>query len=324
MPSSRYGNEVGSQCHDILEEVLIDGPTEKDIMLGRGAGCWSHPGNRLFRDMINDALPHCRRSDTRARKSEMFTQIYESILSKQGRFIKYNHQTKRWYQADKRQALEKISHAIRDRRACLTKENSDTENEFTSYRKDIIRSNASGNTFIEKHAVHPCSNNTAFSDLISKSTTNSIFSPPVKTNDFRHSLHSEVMRNFYPQDLPFTLQQRKVLAPFATSRYLNQELEYQYRIMLQKQVCFTLQEMESIQKCQSSQPISDVQSLWKTRQGFPNNHFIGNDLFMQKGTEFTNTAINAHAQTQLASNKDKNGNYLMALATLSTLIESVS
>jgi hypothetical protein len=325
-PSSLHGNGKDSQCHASSKEVVIDAPTEKDILLGRGAGCWSHPGNRLFRDLINDALPHCQRSDTRTRKSEIFTMIYESILSKNGRFIKYNHKTKRWHQADKRQALEKISHAIRDRRACLTRENSNIEKVFSHHDKDNTRSDSSGNAFIKNLSLYPSANATEFSDQISNLTNKAISSPPIETNDSINPLQSKFIRNSYPLPLPFPIYQRKIWAPFTNSGCVGQMTEYHYRMISQRKAWNLLQEIKSMQTNLRPLSTSDVNSSCKTQHGFRNFHFIGNNLMIETSTT---SLIEKYAQTQIdsksrASINEKNDNYLMTLATLSTLIQSVN
>ena len=95
----------------------IDIPTDVDVLLGRGAGCWNHPGNRKFRDIVHKHLCSYDNAKLRVEKTHIVSIILREVLESGGRFLKRNHVTEKWDIVDQRVANEKIGHAIRDKRA---------------------------------------------------------------------------------------------------------------------------------------------------------------------------------------------------------------
>ncbi|KAI2493702.1 hypothetical protein MHU86_20846 [Fragilaria crotonensis] len=95
----------------------IETPSETDVLLGRGAGCWNHPGNRKFRDIVHKHLCSYDNAKLRVEKTHIVSVILDLVHANNGRFLKKDHVTKKWYVVDRQVANEKIGHAIRDRRA---------------------------------------------------------------------------------------------------------------------------------------------------------------------------------------------------------------
>ena len=108
----------------------ISKPSQHDVLLGRAAACWNHAGNRAFRDIVAKYLIPYENTKLRAEKSHIVSTILEEVRSNHGRFLKKDTKSKKWHLVEQRQAVEKIGHAIRDKKAIVTR----TE-VHTSYEK---------------------------------------------------------------------------------------------------------------------------------------------------------------------------------------------
>lgn len=95
----------------------VETPSDTDVLLGRGAGCWNHPGNRTFRDIVHKHLCSYDNAKLRVEKTHIVSVILDLVHANNGRFLKKDHITKKWHVVDRQVANEKIGHAIRDRRA---------------------------------------------------------------------------------------------------------------------------------------------------------------------------------------------------------------
>lgn len=91
-------------------------PQAIDILGGRGAKAFEHPGNKMLRATVcNRLAEYCAPGFTRKNKSVLIAEILESTLkSKGGRFLKYDNGEGAWYDAGYKEARCKISHAFRD------------------------------------------------------------------------------------------------------------------------------------------------------------------------------------------------------------------
>lgn len=91
-------------------------PQAMDILGGRGAKAFEHPGNKMLRATVCSRLAeYCAPGFTRKNKSVLIAEILESTLkSKGGRFLKYDNDEGAWYDAGFKEARCKISHAFRD------------------------------------------------------------------------------------------------------------------------------------------------------------------------------------------------------------------
>jgi len=102
-------------------EEEISEPSQHDVLLGRGAACWNHPGNRAFREIVGKYLMPYENAKLRVEKSNIVSTILEEVRSNEGRFLKKGINSKKWHLVEQRQAVEKIGHAIRDKKAGVTK-----------------------------------------------------------------------------------------------------------------------------------------------------------------------------------------------------------
>jgi hypothetical protein len=76
-------------------------PDPYDILCGRGADIYDHPGNHLFRQVINAALPRYIEAETKHAKGEIVGSLVDAIhrASPNG-FLKYSHSTMTWMKLD--------------------------------------------------------------------------------------------------------------------------------------------------------------------------------------------------------------------------------
>ncbi|KAL7579338.1 hypothetical protein ACA910_014014 [Epithemia clementina (nom. ined.)] len=94
------------------EGITIFG--EHDVLSGRGGGTNVHPGNRTFRDLINQN----RRTYLKARKNDkpaISRAIVRTIRELNGRFLKKDEKTGMWFEIGDDAAREKTSQALRQR-----------------------------------------------------------------------------------------------------------------------------------------------------------------------------------------------------------------
>ena len=101
---------VHHQQHHLANE-----PTSYDILLGKEKNIFNHSGNRRFRTMINNQLETYIAAPTKSSKSKLIRQVHADMQKSGYRFLRRNSTTGIWYEIEKHEAREKVSHALRDR-----------------------------------------------------------------------------------------------------------------------------------------------------------------------------------------------------------------
>ena len=100
-----------------IKDGLQDGGsviTDMDILNGRGPKANNHPGNKLFRALINRHKEQYQCPPPNMQKRDIVWNIFKNILSEQqGRFLKYIPRTGSWVQLTKKESMLKISSAFR-------------------------------------------------------------------------------------------------------------------------------------------------------------------------------------------------------------------
>jgi len=84
-----------------------------DVLCGRGNDVQYYVGNMKFRAII-DKHKNEYSSCPRALKYSIRESIYDDIKSSDGKFLKWEKDTKEWSELSKKGALEKIGQALRD------------------------------------------------------------------------------------------------------------------------------------------------------------------------------------------------------------------
>ena len=89
----------------------IDVPSSADVLLGRGRGTQSHPGNLLLRQIILSKRGGYQ--DTyRGEKQAMAARIVELVQKSSGRFL-IQYPNGWWYEVSDDVARKKVSHGLR-------------------------------------------------------------------------------------------------------------------------------------------------------------------------------------------------------------------
>jgi len=97
-------------------------PNDNDVLYGRGGGTNHHPGNKRYRQMVNEL----KENYVNAKGMEKHRFPYE-IVSKwrkqdpPGRFLKFNECTRVWYDVGDKKAREKTSQALREKAPLIRK-----------------------------------------------------------------------------------------------------------------------------------------------------------------------------------------------------------
>ena len=96
-------------------------PKELDVLCGRGAVCYKHPGNRRFRQVICHHVHRYMKSKNRLEKSDHVVEILAEIRAGGGQFLKKQGKSG-WCEIGDKLAREKIGHALRDAQAERTRQ----------------------------------------------------------------------------------------------------------------------------------------------------------------------------------------------------------
>ena len=106
-----------SQDEEPPTEKGITEPTKRDVLLGRGAACWNHSGNKWFRTIVAANIDKYENCKARVEKMLIVSDIVSQIFENDGRFLKKDATSDTWHTVDRKSAIEKTGHAIRDKRA---------------------------------------------------------------------------------------------------------------------------------------------------------------------------------------------------------------
>jgi hypothetical protein len=90
-------------------------PTRNDVLLGRAAAVFHHPGNCRYREIIAINLRRYKEAKTRLDKMVLIRQVTEQILDDgRVRFLRHDLRTDAWSEVPFRHVQDKVSHALRD------------------------------------------------------------------------------------------------------------------------------------------------------------------------------------------------------------------
>ena len=112
----------------------IELPRENDVLFGRGGGTNHHPGNRRWRQLVED------RKHEYARQSRLEKpMVSQTIIDRwraqvpAGRFLKKNSTTGFWNDVGDKKAREKTSQALREKSSSSGSHNNNNNNNFSSH-----------------------------------------------------------------------------------------------------------------------------------------------------------------------------------------------
>ena len=89
----------------------IDLPANKDVLLGRGPAISQHPGNQVFRAVIESTVEEYEAANSPAEKAEITWNIVEKIKANNARFLKKDGHGW-WEEATDKEARLKVGKAL--------------------------------------------------------------------------------------------------------------------------------------------------------------------------------------------------------------------
>lgn len=93
----------------IEDEIRFD-----DILCGRGGRSNNHPGNKRYRQVVNDFRLLYQKTETKTVKTDLSREIVENCCSYGARFLKIDSVSGRCYVLTKAEARKKTSQALRE------------------------------------------------------------------------------------------------------------------------------------------------------------------------------------------------------------------
>jgi hypothetical protein len=89
-------------------------PRSADVVCARGRQFWNHPGNRLYRKLVEASTQKYSKACNKMEKSQVVLDIIEKVHQANGRFIKKQCKGGPWVEADEVFAREKCTQSLRD------------------------------------------------------------------------------------------------------------------------------------------------------------------------------------------------------------------
>ena len=107
-----------SQMHTLAEHspslLLVEEPTDRDILFGRGGISNNHIGNRIFRTLVETRKAEYRGA-IKHKRLAIAEGIYYAVAAKGGgRFLKKKNNGDGWHLVEGDQAIKKIKQALRE------------------------------------------------------------------------------------------------------------------------------------------------------------------------------------------------------------------
>jgi len=90
-----------------------DAVTSNDVKFGRGGGTNRHPGNLVYRKLVEDAKPAYLIA-TKSQKGDISRAIVSAIRSRGGRWLKLDNRSGLWEDVGDEDAAKKVSQALRE------------------------------------------------------------------------------------------------------------------------------------------------------------------------------------------------------------------
>lgn len=95
--------------------AVVVAPSLFDILCGRGRECYEHPGNKIFRDMIDANLQRYTAAETKHARGTIVTGIVDTIRnSSPNGFLRYDSKHRTWTALAEYEARQKVGQTIRE------------------------------------------------------------------------------------------------------------------------------------------------------------------------------------------------------------------
>lgn len=183
--------ETDSKAVDNLGSIEIV-PHENDILLGRGSGINSHPGNLHYRKLIQHYKLQYVNSDP-VQKKRIIKHVF-NIAKQYGRFLKLDPSTEKWTIVDGEESKKKVGQALRENAPKIKNQN---DQEVLKKKRKLEFQTSPSSSIPENIHLHPISMlNSVFPPDSSKltqmngdSTANSQFQFSSQTSCFTQLNH---------------------------------------------------------------------------------------------------------------------------------------
>lgn len=164
------------------KKELIDAPTDKDVLCGRGKPIQHHPGNRRFLEIVQVHRDSYQNAPSRADKRRITFDIISTIRKSGGRFLQLDPATGKYQDVGDDLARDKVSHALRSRKVEANKKvNNDAENDMDTSGNPSAEQEAAA---AMQHGVLLSAQQKIFFDMVSRDNNNGMdFTPRVNQEE---------------------------------------------------------------------------------------------------------------------------------------------
>jgi len=115
---SRIRSELSGTEPDPATEHMTEGVEimPDDILLGKSAMCYNHPGNMVFRDKIASCSPEFTKIDVKRDKVKYIDNLIKFFINEGSRFLRLDPETQGWcvVSDSSKVVREKCTHALRE------------------------------------------------------------------------------------------------------------------------------------------------------------------------------------------------------------------
>jgi hypothetical protein len=129
---TNFPNMLLSSVVFIMEQELEDRISQKkfiplpdnfllgktDVVCGKGNAYCNLPGNILYTKIIRQNLQSYVNTKKRKERSLIIEEVLGEIFSQGCRFVKKDRRTNKWFELSRKQAHQKVGHALRDMPRC--------------------------------------------------------------------------------------------------------------------------------------------------------------------------------------------------------------
>jgi len=113
-PSDRKNKKCSKRSNISKERIYVDRINDTDVLSGRGGKSNNHPGNKRYRQAINDMKLTYSNTKGKLKKTDLSHSIVDHVYQYGGRFIKKDESTDKYFLLTRKEARRKTSQALRE------------------------------------------------------------------------------------------------------------------------------------------------------------------------------------------------------------------
>jgi hypothetical protein len=114
--------DLNVASHDSQQSIIVDRnlisdlpivvPNDKDVLCGRGKAFFQHEGNKIFREIVGNMIGRYLRAERKSEKSKIVTAIAEEVMKTGARFLKRKDKVNEWYEGGFTLARQKVGNIL--------------------------------------------------------------------------------------------------------------------------------------------------------------------------------------------------------------------